>query len=262
MSTMKKKKAFTLVELLVVISIIALLMSILMPSLQRAKTMAKRIVCQSNLKQWGLVWAMYVEDNEGKFHSGDIMDMDNLWMSALWPYLSSNFDFGLCPMAKRPKSGITDGVAFAGDTFKAWGIYTGNWGWSNDDIYCSYGLNAYTRNPPSDVRVQYGKYPTKYNYRTPYVKGAANIPLFLDSTWIDDWMKNNDPRLIPQEAPGGGFCIDRHEGEVDSLFCDWSVRRVGLKGLWKLKWNRDFFRYPDLTENDWPDWMKNFKETY
>jgi prepilin-type N-terminal cleavage/methylation domain-containing protein/prepilin-type processing-associated H-X9-DG protein len=63
-------KAFTLVELLVVISIIALLLSILMPSLNRARESGQRAVCLSNLKQLGFGWMMYAEDNKGKIVSG------------------------------------------------------------------------------------------------------------------------------------------------------------------------------------------------
>ncbi len=58
---------FTLVELLVVISIIALLLSILMPSLSKARLMAQRTVCANNLKQIGLATRMYIDANRGKF---------------------------------------------------------------------------------------------------------------------------------------------------------------------------------------------------
>ena len=55
---MNSKRAFTLVELLVVIAIIALLMSILMPALARVRNQAKDVLCQSNLKQWALIFSM------------------------------------------------------------------------------------------------------------------------------------------------------------------------------------------------------------
>ena len=61
-----KKTAFTLVELLVVISIIAMLLGILMPALGKVRVQARSVVCSSNLKQLGLGFGMYLEDNNRK----------------------------------------------------------------------------------------------------------------------------------------------------------------------------------------------------
>lgn len=60
-------RAFTLVELLVVISVIALLLSILMPTLQKARQAGRKIVCLGNLRQMGLVQVLYTQENNGKF---------------------------------------------------------------------------------------------------------------------------------------------------------------------------------------------------
>ncbi len=62
----ERRKGFTLVELLVVIGIIALLVSILLPALGRARENGYRVQCMSNMRQLGLAFVMYANDNKGK----------------------------------------------------------------------------------------------------------------------------------------------------------------------------------------------------
>jgi prepilin-type N-terminal cleavage/methylation domain-containing protein/prepilin-type processing-associated H-X9-DG protein len=66
----KAKKGFTLVELLVVIGIIALLISILLPSLSKAREQAKRVQCASNVRQFCTTMIMYAQNNKGTFFEG------------------------------------------------------------------------------------------------------------------------------------------------------------------------------------------------
>lgn len=64
---MYNKKAFTLVELLVVISIIAVLLAVLMPALSKARTMARRVICSSHMHNMGVTIENYKSDSDGYY---------------------------------------------------------------------------------------------------------------------------------------------------------------------------------------------------
>jgi len=68
---------FTLVELLVVISIIALLLSILLPSLSAARARARQVVCAARLKEWGLAFNVYAMQNKGVLPHCDGLDRED-----------------------------------------------------------------------------------------------------------------------------------------------------------------------------------------
>lgn len=69
--------SFTLVELLVVVSVIALLVSLLLPSLRRAREQAKEVVCGARLRQWGLAFACYANENNAYYPHCDGLDRED-----------------------------------------------------------------------------------------------------------------------------------------------------------------------------------------
>jgi prepilin-type N-terminal cleavage/methylation domain-containing protein len=64
-ATRSLRRAFTLIELLVVIAIVAILAAILFPVFAQAREQARLAGCQSNCKQYGTAWMMYVQDYDG-----------------------------------------------------------------------------------------------------------------------------------------------------------------------------------------------------
>jgi len=88
------KRAFTLIELLIVIAIIALLAAILFPVFGRARENARRSACQSNLKQWGLAFMQYNQDYDERFppmgYEGlSVITVPNRWYNAIAAYTKS-----------------------------------------------------------------------------------------------------------------------------------------------------------------------------
>ncbi len=109
---MCKRNAFTLIELLVVIAIIAVLMAILMPALKRAKEQGERAVCLSNLKQLGLAWILYADDNEDKLVS---CEAGGTWRSQFGePWVGVTWASGWAQGGQLPEDsqiqGIKDGA--------------------------------------------------------------------------------------------------------------------------------------------------------
>jgi len=73
----RRRRAFTLVELLVVIGIIALIVSMLLPALNRARDQARQIRCLSNMRQLVIAWTMYANDSKGRICGSNTPAMGN-----------------------------------------------------------------------------------------------------------------------------------------------------------------------------------------
>ena len=199
MSLIVKPRAFTLIELLVVIAIIALLMGILMPALQRVRKQAKAVTCQTYLKQWGTIFNMYCDDNDRMMpdRSAPESSGQGRWMYSLREHYSDAKDLKLCPLVK--KSSIAAGMdaqSWWGSTFTAWEIPAYDAGGGREvGTYGSYGINGYCY----DTReMLMGFAAEDMHWKTPDVKGAAYVPLFMDAMFWTGWPQStNAPRATP-----------------------------------------------------------------
>jgi len=216
-----RRRAFTLVELLVVIGIIALLISILLPSLSRAREQAKRVQCASNMRQIGLAVLGYNNENKGWFPRASA-DAGNGFSNDDWIF----WDPGRAPI--RDQGAL---VKFLGDKF----FVEAHYRCPSDDVTAhtvypySYSMNElmggllFATNPGSDLHVR---------IKNTQIKRPAEKIMFVDesSTTIDDgcWAPQHyatDGRNIisNRHDKTAEKSNDPHAGNGNALFADQHV---------------------------------------
>ena len=268
---MTKRNGFTLIELLVVIAIIALLLAILMPSLQKVKVIARSINCVSNLRQMAVAFNTYGAEFDGRmfpFAYRTTPKTNGYWFRCIAPYLGDDdftFDFdqdtsgvmkiGICPSTKvqRDNSGGT-----APDNKSTW--YWQGTG-IQDNIIGSYCVNAWVLPDPFNYGAQWGFTDQEVKERI-YGRWSTipgNVGLIADSYRVDCWPSTPPNSTIPNEehlkstsTSNGGFgtphtiqgqilryMVDRHGMSTSVAFVDGSAQKVKLKDMYSIKWNKE-----------------------
>jgi prepilin-type N-terminal cleavage/methylation domain-containing protein/prepilin-type processing-associated H-X9-DG protein len=236
----RRISGFTLIELLVVIAIIALLLSILMPALGKAKDLAMGAACKGNLKNYTLAVAMYCDDYDGKFPQAERCYFSQLSAfpveSGISNYLQLRWCNGDIDLKSHHEYGgqlfpyLMDAKSFICPAFKRLAIRN-----SEDHFYQDYGstirryepwynytMNAYVGSEDPGVRqtrvvnISEVKHPaTTYSFteESSYVDTAYNVSglndTFMvpgDDSMIQGWLSQvgGNPRLIEPGPDGVG----------------------------------------------------------
>jgi len=253
---MDKRHGLTRIELLVLVGAVVFIVLLVLLTQNTAKRRPRAAVaCLTALKEWSLIFEEYTSDNDGHFFSGEGRSDGHWWIDATRNHWQTRPQSLLCPMATKP---FTDGGR---NEFSAWKV---------DGVSGSYGMNGWICDPQQGKTELWGHGPVENYWRTADANGADNVPVIFDATWPETWPGETDkPPGSPGQKDAKGMqrvCCNRHDGSVNILFTDWSVRRVGLKELWKLKWHRNYNTDGPWTKAGgvqpmgWPEWMRNFRD--
>ena len=261
------KNAFTLIELLVVIAIIAILAGLLLPVLSRAKDRARDATCVSNLKQWGIVWRLYTDDNNDTFMSGTSV----IWARGAWVLSFTNGypqkpPLLLCPKAtgRRGPGEYETHVSANDPNAVDWGGPTTAYDFPIFDpanpallLTASYGLNCWVYNP--DTNNVQGRLAELHWRKYSVPTQPSDTPLFLDSMWRGGGPDSDDavPAFNGEEigmvsGEMALFALKRHGKGVNISYFDGSARNTRAKDLWGLPWHKN---YVAATDTIFPDWM-------
>jgi prepilin-type N-terminal cleavage/methylation domain-containing protein/prepilin-type processing-associated H-X9-DG protein len=205
MAKTRDNNAFTLVELLVVISIIALLLAILMPTLNKVRLQAQKVACTSQMRQIGLAFVLYGSQNNDRFPSFD-KDMKTSTAYDNWCLMISPMLGGVIPDAALGKAVKNSGV-FQCPSHKG----PRN---ANNNVERTYCTNVSERRPWEHDWTKEGGYGV-HRMRFAQVKHASDVAALFDIQW--SWTDYRLP-LYKSETGIWGIQYNQNMGDGSMVF--------------------------------------------
>ncbi|GMU81172.1 MAG: hypothetical protein AMXMBFR47_10430 [Planctomycetota bacterium] len=259
---MRRQSAFTLIELLVVVAIIALLISILLPSLSAAREQGKNAVCLTNLRNMGTALRMYLDDNRSYF-PGDHWQLGRnsmiTWVPRLLKYLNEERKVYYCPSREADFIWKRAALRFP---FPGYDVHHQALGYEPGEMplrgelpatlpeYFSYGYNGYggdwLANPEhfglgGHTIKGSGDEPWQAEIPEKRVKNPSDMIAISDSNGDGFW----DTWISPERLEFRAWPGDLHNQGSNFLFADQHVGRFRLAQILKedeverRRWNND-----------------------
>jgi prepilin-type processing-associated H-X9-DG protein/prepilin-type N-terminal cleavage/methylation domain-containing protein len=243
----KSSKAFTILELLVVVSIIALLIAILMPALGQAQQTSKRAMCQTRIKGLGTALHTFLAANDntvpwngiimpkpGSFGHGEPnQDKWDLPNGALWDYVNKNPKAYMCPEDNRVRNGFGNQPPLQRDPKAKWVNDDGTQVTGAISVgpgpngYWSYSVNS-VLNSEGRFREYFSPRGTSATTQQPWIDPIkwsniaqwANFFVFIEE---DTNSPFNDEVFDAPAYNGGDKLTDRHKNGGNVGFADGHV---------------------------------------